>query len=191
MQVLFVALGASRRREAIAESAQVVEAGGRAVVLIDRVASWHGFTFAPGVEVVESAKLRLEHLPWKIQELVVFRGPQALFRAVGRGPLRRWSGRAGRAYERRIAGRVHRRLFLPAYERIWGDVQRSLVERHVMNRTSYDVMVVGDPMSMPLAARLMPDAAAGRPVRPAVRFCLDLTEFASAGGDPAGDRPGR
>ncbi len=180
--MLFVALGATRRVDAVAESAQVVAAGGRAVVLVDRATTWRTAAFAPGVRVVALAKLRRDHPPWKAQDLLLFRGPRALFRAVGRGRLRDLSQRAARAYERRIAGLVHRRLFLPAYERIWRDVRRSLVERHVMRGTHYDVVVVCDPTSMPLVARLI--AAAGRPARPAVRFRLDPTEFAPAAGAP-------
>jgi hypothetical protein len=162
--VLFLALGGSRRKETIAESARVVAAGGRAVILVDRVGSgWRPDLLAPGVEVVEVAGLLRRHAPWRAQEAVLFGAPRALLRAAGRGRLRRFAERAGAAYERRLAWRVHRRVFLPAYERIWGRTRQSLR------------LITGD-------------AFAGR--APAVRFGLDPAdlsdEHSSAAGAPQG-----
>jgi hypothetical protein len=79
---------------------------------------------APGVELVELTALLRGHAPWRVQEAVLFTAPRAvlrgLARAGGRGRLGAFVERAGGAYERRFAWRVHRRLVLPAYDRIWG-----------------------------------------------------------------------
>jgi hypothetical protein len=191
--VLFLALGGTRRRETVAESALVVAAGGRAVILVDRVESgWRPDALAAGVEVVELAGLLDRHAPWRAQEAVLFDAPRALLRAAGRGRLRRFAERAGAAYERRLAWRVHRRVFLPAYERIWGRTRQSLVERRLFRGAAYDVVVVHDPMSMPMAVRLITgDAFAGR--APAVRFGLDPAELSddrppAAGASQGGGR---
>jgi hypothetical protein len=188
--VLFLAVGGSRRRETIAESARVVAAGGRAVILVDRVDDgWRPDQLAAGVEVVELAGLLGRHAPWRAQEAVLFGAPRALLRAAGRGRLRRFAERAGAAYERRLAWRVHRRVFLPAYERIWARTRQSMVERRLFSGAAYDVLVVHDPMSMPLAVQLITgDAFAGR--APAVRFDLDPADLSgdrsSAAGAPRG-----
>jgi hypothetical protein len=179
--VLFLALGGTRRPETLAEAALVVAAGGRAVILVDRADDrWRPDVLADGVEVVELTGLLGRHAPWRVQEAVLFGGPRTLLRAAGRGRLRRFAERAGAAYERRFAWRVHRRVFLPAYERIWGRTRKSLVERHLLRGATYDVLVVHDPMSLPLAARLVTgDAFAGR--LPAVRFGLDPADLADLG----------
>jgi hypothetical protein len=179
--VLFLALGGTRRRETLAESALVAAAGGRAVILVDRVdGRWRPDALADGVEVVDLAGLLGRHAPWRVQEAVLFGAPRVLLRAVlrtaGRGRLRRFAERAGAAYERRLAWRVHRRVFLPAYDRIWGRTRDSLVERHLIRGATHDVVVVSDPTSLPLAARLVTgDAFAER--QPAVRFGLDPADL--------------
>jgi hypothetical protein len=184
-RVLFLALGGTRRRETVAESARVVATGGQAVILVDRADGWRSEQLAPGVELIELAGLLSRHAPWRAQEAVLFGAPRALLRAAGRGRLRRFAERVGAAYERRLAWRVHRRVFLPAYERIWGRTRQSTVERHLLRGAAYDVMVVHDPMSMPMAVRLITgDAFAGR--TPAVRFGLDPNDLSTAARAPQG-----
>ncbi|MEV4825855.1 hypothetical protein [Micromonospora sp. NPDC049274] len=153
-QVIFLALGGNRARVVAEESGRVVASGGSATVVVDELAAWRAQRFAPGVRVVELARLRRRHLPVAAEQLLVHRAPRAALRAIGRGPLAKWSRRAGPAYERRVADRFHRRVFLPVYQRLWGDVSYRLMRRFVVRASGYDLLVVGDPASIPVAARL-------------------------------------
>lgn len=153
-RVLFLALGGNRARVVVEESARVVAGGGRSTVVVDELTAWRGHRFAPGVRVVELARLQRAHLPVAAEQLIVHRAPRAALRAVGRGRLAGWSQRATRAYDRRIASRVHRRIFLPAYQRLWGDARYRLLRRRIA-RDTFDLLVVADPISIPVAARLV------------------------------------
>ncbi|WDZ87813.1 hypothetical protein [Micromonospora cathayae] len=153
-RTIFLALGGNRARVVVEESARVVAGGGRATVVVDELTAWRGQRFAPGVRVVELARLQRAHLPVAAEQLIVHRAPRAALRVVGRGRLTGWSQRASRAYDRRIAGRVHRRLFLPVYHRLWGDVRHRLLRRQIA-REGVDLLVVADPVSIPVAARLV------------------------------------
>lgn len=178
MRVLFLALGGSRKRAAVEESAQVVADGGQAVVLIDKAAGWRQVTFDPAVEVVDLAGLENRRLPLRIEQFLLFKAPRRGLRAVGRGPLRGLAGRAAGAYESRIADRVHRRVVLPAYRSRWGGVP--LLRRQVLRDTVFDLMVVTDPVSMPYAARLLAGYdAAGDP--PRLAFGLDYAGYEVTG----------
>ena len=173
MQVLFLALGANRRRAAIEESAQVVADGGHAVVLIDDAKPWRRVSFDPGAQVVELSRLECAHLPMKVERLLLFKVPGLLFRTVGRGALRKWARRAADAYERRLADRVHRRLVVPLYRSVWGEASRSLIQRHVLDGASFDLFVVTDLASMPCAARLLASYDASDAEAPQLAFGLD------------------
>ncbi|MEU4567478.1 hypothetical protein [Micromonospora sp. NPDC023956] len=175
-RTLFLALGGNRARVVVEESARVVADGGHATVVVDELTAWRGQRFAPGVRVVELARLQREHLPVAAEQLIVHRVPRAALRAVGRGRLSGWSQRAGRAYDRRIAGRVHRRIFLPVYHRFWGDARYRLLRRRIA-RDGLDLLVVADPVSIPVAARLLAD-----------RICPDISyglDTASPSGAPS------
>lgn len=156
MHVLFLALGANRRRAVVDEAAQVVADGGQAVVLAEQAKPWSGESFAPGVRFVAVDRLQATHRPRRVENLVLYRGPRFLLhRVIGRGPLKRRARRAAKAYEKRVADRVHRRLFTPVYDRLFSDVRARLVDRELRRGRPFDVLVVSDPLSMPEAQRLL------------------------------------
>ncbi|MFE9201841.1 hypothetical protein [Micromonospora sp. NPDC007230] len=176
MRTLFLALGATRRRAVVAESGQVVAEGGEAVVLINSAASWRRETFPDGVQVVEVAQLEQQQPVRRAETLLLYRAPRFLLhRVVGRGRLRPRARRASKAYERRIADRVHRRLFLPAYGRLFKQARSRVVAREVRRQAPFDVLVVTDALSMPMAVDLLDrwaaDGAAG--TAPTVAYSID------------------
>ncbi|NJP32629.1 hypothetical protein [Micromonospora thermarum] len=181
MQVLFLALGGTRRRAVTEESARAVADGASAVVLVEQRKTWHRDEFDPGVEVVELARLEALHPPRRVEKVLLYRGPGAVFKVVGRGPLRPFVARAKKAYERRIAAPAHRALILPRQRKAWGDVRQRLIHRHVLaGRAPFDLVVVSDPDSMPTAARLVAGFAAGGLPEPQIAYSYD-----NAGFDPA------
>lgn len=172
MKVLFLALGASRRRAAVEESAHVVAEGGTALVLVEDAKAWRRDTFAPGVEVVQLTELEQRHGVRRLEQLFLYKGPRfVLFRVVGRRRLRPWARRASAAYERRIANRVHRKVFAPAYDRFGGGPEaRVRLMRRFVAAQDVDLVVVTDPLSMPTAVALFgdrPDAG------PRLAFSID------------------
>lgn len=174
MQVLFLALGGTRRRAVVEESAQVVADGGTAVVLVDQAKTWHRETFDPGVEVIELSRLERLHPPRRMEKVLLFKGPGALFRLVGRGPLRQWATETRKTYERRIANVAHRALILPADRRVWGAVRQRLIHRHVLHhRRPFDLLVVSDLDSMVTAAHLLDSYPASNLPEPQVSYSYD------------------
>jgi hypothetical protein len=172
MRVLFFALGGTRRRAVAEESGDVVARGGRAVVLVDQVKQWKG-SFPRGVDVVDVSQLELRHLPRSIEMALLFRAPRRLFRMLGRGRLAPWTRRAGRAYERRVAVPLHRKVFMPAYHRVWRGARGRLIRRHVLRGTSFDLFVVSDPASIPDAAGILSSYLAGGVAPPGLAFGID------------------
>ncbi|MFC6021547.1 hypothetical protein ACFP2T_35935 [Plantactinospora solaniradicis] len=172
MHVLFLALGATRRRAVIEESAQVVADGGRAVVLVAATRPWSRERFHPEVEVVDLTRLETRGPIRKVERALLFSGPGLVFRAAGRGPMKTFVRRAGGAYERRIASPVHRALMFrkgddPA------ELRLRLIRRQVLaGRPPFDLFVVSDPASMPPAARLLaePDGTDSPAPRVAYRY---------------------
>ncbi|WP_433349084.1 hypothetical protein [Micromonospora sp. CA-111912] len=165
MHVLFLSIGAVRRRAVVEESAQVVADGGTATVVVDRISPWNRETFANGVRVIELAALQRRTPVARIEQAVLFKAPRKILRTVGRGPLRGFSKRAERAYQTRVADRAHR-----AFVRLRGDNRAKLIER-VGARSRVDVLVVTDPIAMPYAARLTGGHHA--PTYPRVCFSYD------------------
>jgi hypothetical protein len=171
MRVLFVALGASRKRAVTDESAEVVAAGGAAVVLVDDARAWASVTFADGVEVVQAATLAAEHWPRRAESLLLYRGPRFLLhRAAGRGTPR--ARRVVKAYERRVADRVHRRLFLPLYDRMWNRTQSRVMVQCLRRLGPFDLLVVTDAPSLPEARRLLGGHLGGSGA-PRIAFSID------------------
>jgi hypothetical protein len=152
--VLFLALGANRRRATVAESARAVAGGDRVTVVVADSAGWGTEKFADGVEVIDIAQLEMRHSWMPAEQLVLFRLPGRGFRLVGRGPLREWSRRAHRGYRRRLADRLHQRTFLPLLRRGRGTFIPNLIRRH-LGTTNVDLLVVNDPASMPAAVDLL------------------------------------
>jgi hypothetical protein len=173
MHVLFLAYGATRRRAAVEESAQVVADGGRAIVVIDRVRPWIRESFAPGVEVMEMSRLELRHRPRVLGDLVLYKGPRfLLYRVIGWGRLRRQAHRLGGAYERWVADRLQRRLLAPLYARWWRWARPGTIARLAFTGAGIDLLVVSDPQSMPEAARILATYR-GRSDIPWVAYSLD------------------
>ncbi|WP_405425501.1 hypothetical protein [Micromonospora sp. NBC_00617] len=172
-RVLFLAVGGARKRAVLEESAEVVAGGGSATVLISDAAAWRRERFPAGVRVVSLADLDRRRLPVRVEQNLLFRAPRFAFRMAGRGRLAAFSKRAGKAYERRIADRVHRRIFLPAYGRLQRGGQFPLLARHVLRAAPPELMVITDPASIPLGAQIARDAAEYGSAAPRVCFGLD------------------
>jgi hypothetical protein len=175
MVVIFLALGDNRRRGVVQESAEVAANGDRVVVLIGRGSRWRAESFAPGVAVVDVARLDLRHPPRFIEEMLLFAGPRFLLhRVVGRvRPFRELARRLAGAYRKRVAAPVHRALFLPVYRRLWPDMRLRLIERHVLRDLAPDLVVVSDPLSMPTAVELFGAHAARVGDPPQLCFSID------------------
>lgn len=183
MQVLFLALGGTRRQAVTEESARAVADGGSATVLVDQRKTWSRVEFDPRVEVVELARLERSYLPRRVVKVLLYRGPARLFKLVGRGPLRPWVTRARKAYERRIAGPVYRTLILPRERQARGELLQRLINRHVLaGREQFDLLVVSDPDSMPTAARLPAGFAASGLQVPRIAYSYDNAGLAPAVG---------
>ena len=158
MNVLFLALGAGRRRAVTEESAKVVADGGTATVLVAAAKQWKPGDFAPGVTVIDSSVLHRDQLPWRIERLVVYRGPRfVLKRAFGR------RGKAAvRAYEKKVADRFHRRVFLPVQKKLGGPSRSRLIAQHIKRSARpYEWIVITDSRSMPEAAEALDTLGAG------------------------------
>lgn len=85
MQVLFLALGASRKRAVLDESAELRASGAQVIVVVDKKKSWLNQEFAPGVVVTTLKELEARHLPRRMEHA-------ALPRTAGDGPCRGRSG---------------------------------------------------------------------------------------------------
>jgi hypothetical protein len=157
VHVLFLALGGSRKVAAAGESAQVIADGGRATVLIDTRKPWQATTFDPAVEVIA------------LSEVEASRASVRLARLAFAVPRRVLAGRVAR-----LETRVQRRL---ASRPGWGAGAHQVLRRAVPS--AYDVVVVGDPVSMPYAAGLIADHEARGVAVPRITFGLDYLEEAA------------
>jgi hypothetical protein len=152
--VVFLALGGTRRRAAQDESQRVVRRGDMATLVVTDPAEWRGYRPADGVRVLELRGLELRHAWMPFEQLILVRIPRFTFRIVGLGPVRRWSDRASRAYQRRVADPLHQRAFLPLLRRGRGAQAARLIRRQLGDR-AVDLLVVNDPASMPAAVALL------------------------------------
>ncbi|MEV3857862.1 hypothetical protein AB0J38_26485 [Streptomyces sp. NPDC050095] len=148
------------------ESAEAARAAGGATVLVSDPEHWRKKRFAPGVELVTLSSLEMAHGPRRCEWLLLFRLPRLLAAALGRGPLRSPVRRLERAYERLVAGPLHRKVFLPVYRGAYPDLRGRLV-RQLARRTGADLVVVTDAGSLPYATRL-----ADGPNAPALAYSL-------------------
>lgn len=170
MKVLFLAVGATRRRAVAAESARVVAEGGRAVVVIGKEKAWHDTDFAPGVDVVVRAGLDLRSPARSVEWLLLFRLPRKVYRTVARGPLRGPVSAMGRLHER-VALSMQRGVVLPLHRRRFKDGPRD-DGKHVLHGSSFDLIVAADAASIPDALKLLAGASADE-VRPRVAYSLE------------------
>jgi FAD/FMN-containing dehydrogenase len=171
MKVLFLALGNYRRRAVIDEAADVLADGGVAVVLVGDMRAWQEDVFPTGAEIVDIASLESDHLPLRIERKLVYGLPRKLVKVAGRGRLRRSSKRALKAYERRIARPVHRRL-TAGYRRIWKDRRHQRTMQFVLGR-EFDYINVTDCISIPAAARIISDLGTPVDAAPKISFGID------------------
>jgi hypothetical protein len=157
MNVLFLALGGSRRNAVVAESADIAaRAGNRVVVLIGSRRPWRDTTFAEGVRVIDLAELERAHLPMRVETAILLRGPSRLVRAVGRGPMRSFARRAGGAYERKIGKPLHKRA-VRAYRKLWKNRQHELAAAQLVRGAGLDYIVVADYASITCGSYLKKD----------------------------------
>ncbi len=167
MNVLFLALGASRKRAVVEECKQVVAGGGTAAVVVDSPAPWQRAGLPAGVALIDAAELQRTRLPMRIEHLVVYRGPRFVLHRV----LRRRAERAVGAYEKKVADRFHSRVILQVYNRLWGEARGPLVAQHLArSEQPYDWIIVTDSPSMPDAVRLL-DTLRGP--APGVAYSID------------------
>ncbi|MEU4426718.1 hypothetical protein AB0F81_39370 [Actinoplanes sp. NPDC024001] len=145
--VLILALGATRRRAALDDAATVAADGGTATILVSDPAAWRNDKPAPGVRLVAQADLepRPGWLRW--EQLVLYRLP--------RRALKGRADRAWRAYRRRVADKLHRKVFLPLARRGAETRPAHLIRQHVTAVGKLDLVVVNDPASMPVAVSLL------------------------------------
>jgi hypothetical protein len=168
VNVLFLALGASRKRAVVEECAQVIADGGTATVVVESLEPWKRAAFGTGVTVVDSAVLQRALLPMRIEHLVVYRAPRfVLHRALGRR-----GKRAAGAYQKKVADRFHRRVFMPVYKRLRQDTRGRLIAGHVTRSPRpFDWIVVADSVSMPDAVQVLDGL--GRGSRTGVVYSVD------------------
>jgi hypothetical protein len=175
VNVLFLGLGNSRVKGTIAESEQVTRDGGRALILVETYRPWQKEAVPDGVELVGLGSLEKGHWPLGSERLLLFRLPDSALRAMGRGPVRKFSTRARRAYKERFADRVHRR-FMSQYRRIWRNRNHQLLMSSLVRRGDLDYIVVTNYASVPWGARIQRELDATSTPRPKVRFSIDHLE---------------
>ncbi|MFJ5542260.1 hypothetical protein [Micromonospora chalcea] len=173
MHVLFLSVGSVRRRAVVEESRQVIADGGAATVVVDKMGPWSRETFATGVRVIDLAALQRRLPADRVEQAALYKAPRKLLRTIGRGPLRKVSKRAERAFQRRLADPAHR-----AFVRMRGDQRDRLLARACARPTA-DVLVVTDPVAMPYAVRLL-ERRRGH-ASPRVCFSYDYSGVATDG----------
>lgn len=185
MNVLFVALGASRRPAVIRESAQVVAERGDAVVLIRNASAWAGEPLPAGVEAIELPALERRYRPAAVR-ILLYRIPRLLLHVCLPGPLRGVGDRIDAGYRRRVACRVDNRL-ARLYRRDRAAIRRRVIDRELLRGRSVDLVVVADPQSLVTVSELA-DVIADAGARPA----YSIASFASFAHErpPAGNARG-
>ncbi|WP_141578948.1 hypothetical protein [Actinomadura sp. WMMA1423] len=153
MNVLFLALGGSRRRAVAAEAEHLLQHGDKVTVLVDKASRWRkGPQIPEGADTVELSRLEGGYRPAAVR-LLLNRLPLLLLRVCLPGPLGGLRKRVRSAYVRRIDRPVDRRL-ARFYRRDAAGVRRRVIARDLLRGRSVDVVIVGDPGSMVLASEL-------------------------------------
>ncbi|QFG22367.1 hypothetical protein [Actinomadura sp. WMMB 499] len=179
MNVLFVALGGTRRPAVIREAARVVADGGAAAVLVGAPSAWTGEPLPDGVDAVELAALERRYRPAAVR-IPLYRVPRLVLRVCLPGPLRGVGSRVDAEYRRRVARPVDR-LLSRLYRRDPAAVRRRVVDREVLRRRSVDLVVVGDPQSLVTASDLA-DVIAAAGARLAYSIAHERPQAGFAGG---------
>ncbi|GGQ28406.1 hypothetical protein BKA00_006278 [Actinomadura coerulea] len=152
MNVLFLALGGSRRHVIVAEAEHVLAAGGAATVLVGDPARWRNDPLPEDAEMVEWRRLVRGHRP-AVMRLLVDRVPLFLMRVCLRGPVEGVGARMQSFHRRRVARPIHHRL-LGFYQRDPVRVRERVAHRDLLVRRSIDLVVVGDAESAVTASEL-------------------------------------
>lgn len=172
-QVLFLAVGGNRPRVVATEAAEVVAAGGRAVVLVEHAGPWRGLGLDPAVEVVELSRSESARRSTRLVRAVLYGLPHRLFAVAARGPLRSPARRARDRYDSRFADRVHRRFVLPRQRPGWGARIPDELRRQLPDAAGLDLVVVADAVSLPYASGLLAAYRAAGAPEPALTFGLE------------------
>ncbi|MES9536470.1 MULTISPECIES: hypothetical protein [unclassified Actinomadura] len=152
MNVLFLALGGSRRHVIVAEAEHVLAAGGAATVLVGDPARWRNDPLPEGADMVEWRRLVRGHRP-AVMRLLLDRVPLFLIRACLRGPLTGYGARLQAFHRRRVSRPIHHRL-LRFYQRDPARVRSRVARRELLGGRSIDIVVVGDAESAVTASEL-------------------------------------
>lgn len=148
MNIVFLALGATRKDAVIAETGKVVAGGGHASVVTRKRGSWEEDTLPDGVELRELGAFQRGRPRWI--RLMLFRVPGLLLRVCLPGPLSGLRDRGDNAYRRRIARPVDRRL--SRFYRLSPD---EVLSRAVLSGAAPDLVVIADAQSLAPAAELL------------------------------------
>jgi glycogen(starch) synthase len=198
-RVLFLSAGVGRARVVAAEAAEVVAGGGHVTAIIPSRSSWRA-EFVKGVRVAELVRSRFRHAPGAVTWNAMFRAPEAAFRALGRGPLAGPVRRVRGAYWLRLSQLMNRGLPpfrgpAPAADppsadgragRIARDARRMLIHQRLLGGATFDLLVVADPASMPLAELLTERTPTG-PVARRLCYSIDVAAASWPVGGPAND----
>ncbi|MFI0405937.1 hypothetical protein [Actinomadura sp. 3N508] len=152
MNVLFLALGGSRRPAVISEAEHVIAHGDKVTVLVGTAAKWRKGPLPEGADLVELSRLERDSRP-AVVRLLLTRVPLFLLRVCLPGPLRGMSKRLRSAYVRRIERPVDRRL-ARLYRRDPVRARERVIDRDLLRSRSIDLVIVGDPESMVIASEL-------------------------------------
>lgn len=150
--VLFLAEGGTRKRAAVVDAARVVENGGRATIVVRDSPAWANERIGHGIRLIDLDQIEARRSWMPVERVLLERGPQFVFRIVGLGPVKGWSGRAARAWRRRIATPLHQRTFLPLLRRSPAARPPALIRQGLGSFAAIDLLVITDPASMPTAA---------------------------------------
>jgi hypothetical protein len=176
--VLILAEGGQRKRAALSDAEAVLARGGQATLVLRRRSQWRTEVISDRIQVVDLHELEKQERWMPLEWLLLVRAPRFAFRVVGLGPAKNFSERASRAWRRRVANPLHRRVFLPMIRRRDGSRPESLVERGIGARTAVDALVITDPGSMPTAVDYLE-----RHEVPFVAYSLDHAAPATAMGE--------
>ncbi|GLZ09069.1 hypothetical protein Acsp03_65350 [Actinomadura sp. NBRC 104412] len=152
MNVLFLALGGTRRPAVAAEAGRIVADGGTATVLVRKAASWEKDPLPSGVKLVELSTYQRDR-PWWVR-LPLYRVPRLLLRVCLPGPLSGTRERVDNAYRRRVARPIDRRL-----ARFYRRDPAEVLRRAVLAVGSPDLLVVADVQSFAPASGLLAGTA--------------------------------
>lgn len=178
VNVLFMALGGTRRRAVEKEAVSIAERGGEVTILIATPWAWPVRNFPAGTRVV--ALKQLERGLWQLEALLFSAGPGFLYRKIYHGKLRRFFPkgafqrfmlRVTRGLSQWEATRIYNRRFKTVgYSS--GRLPQAGPNWRPLDGRSFDLLVVADALSMPAAVDFLAHASE-RGGKPQVVFSAD------------------